>query len=227
MNRLLTERLGLLLQENRGAILLQNNNHMAGITKIDASTVKFIGQSDIVIFKEVEDYETATLASILVGGQSLGQIDGDSTEWTGEEATMENRVDEQGDIISTTTTKGTLSWAADVASTSQKMMETFLKGKVVEVPEGGKLGDAITDVKSITKLGIDLPVMTRPIAIINDEANRIILFPKAKILGDPSIEDKMLVIGLQVTAEYIDVNDLGTAVVIDGKPTYEDGVTAG
>lgn len=199
---------------------------MAGITKIDASTVKFIGQSDIVIFPEVKDYENATLATILINGQSLGQIDGDSTEWTGEEASMENRVDEQGDIISTTTTKGTLAWAADVASTSQKMMELFLKGKKVEIPEGGTLGD-LTDVTAITKLGIDLPVMTRPIAIINDEANRIILFPKAKILGDPSIEDKMLVIGLQVTAEYLDVNDLGTAVVIDGKPKYEDGVSAG
>lgn len=199
---------------------------MAGIRKIDASTVKFMGQSDIVIFPEVKDYETATLASILTGGESLGQIDGDSTEWTGDEASMENRVDEQGDIISTTTTKGTLSWAADVASTSQKMMELFLKGKTVTVPESGTLGD-IKDVKAITKLGIDLPVMTRPIAIINDEANRVILFPKAKILGDPSIEDKMLVIGLSVTAEYIDSNDLGTAVVIDGKPTYEADVLPG
>lgn len=199
---------------------------MAGITKIDASTLKFIGQSDIVIFPEVSDYETATLASIMVNGQSLGQIDGDSTEWTGEEATMENRVDEQGDIISTTTSKGTLAWSADVASTSQAMMELFLKGKKVTVPETGKLGE-ISNVKSITKLGIDLPVMTRPIAIVNDEANRIILFPKAKIVGDPSISNKMLVIGLKVTAEYIDSNDLGTAVVIDGTPDYDEGVIGG
>lgn len=62
--------------------------------------------------------------------------------------------------------------------------------------------------------------MTRPITIINDEANRIIFFPKVKILGDPSIEDKMLVIGLQVTAEYLDVNDLGTAVVIDSRQCH-------
>lgn len=226
MDYLLTERGSFLVLENWGLIVLQKSYEMAGITKIDASTVKFIGQSDIVIFPEVANYDEATLATILSGGQSLGQIDGDSTEWTGEEASMENRVDEQGDIISTTTTKGTLSWSADVASTSQKMMELFLKGKKVEVPSGGTLGD-FTEVKSITKLGIDLPVMTRPIAIINDEANRIVLFPKAKILGDPRIEDKMLVINLSVTAEYIDHGDLGTAVVIDGKPTYAEGVTAG
>jgi len=201
---------------------------MAGITKIDASTVKFIGQSDIVIFEEVDDYDSKkTLAQIMVNGQSLGQIDGDSTEWTGEEASMENRVDEQGDIISTTATKGTLSWSADVASTSQAMMKLFLKGKEVKAPEDGAIGDVLTDVKSITKLGIDLPVMTRPIAIINDEANRIVLFPKAKILGDPRIEDKMLVINLSVTAEFIDNGELGTAVVIDGKPTYAEGVNAG
>lgn len=190
------------------------------ISKIDASTVKFVGQSDIVIFPAVANYDTAKLSDILTGGQSLGQIDGDSTEWNGEEASMENRVDEQGDIITTTTKKGTLAFTCRVASTSQKMMQLFLKGQKVDVPTGATTFGDLKNVTEITKLGVDLPVMTRPIAIINDEANRMIIFPKAKILADPKIENKMLTINLKVTAEYVDSQWFGPCVIVDGTPSY-------
>lgn len=192
---------------------------MAGITKIDAVTGIFNGQSDIVIFPEVKDYSTATRASILTGGKSLGQIDGDTTEWAGEEASVETRVDEQGDVITVNPKKGTMGFKAVVASTSQAMIIELLKGEKITHSDSTAVGDmgAVTE---ITKFGDNLPVFTRPIGILNDEGTKLLLFPKAKIIASVSIKEKLLVVNITVTAEAVSTSELGTAMLFTGKATY-------
>ena len=62
---------------------------------------------------------------------------------------------------------------------------------------------------------------TRPIAIFNDEANKWILFPKAKIVGNLKLDNGLWRMSLSATAEYIDTATCGTFMMGAGTPTYE------
>lgn len=183
-----------------------------GITEV------FNGQSDIVVFDEVEDYTTATVNSIVATGQSLGQVVEDSTSWDGEEPSLDSINDEKGNVIVVNPSSGSYAFSCDVASLDDDFIKLFLKGKDVTVTgTGGSFGD----VTKAVKFGTDLPVITRPIAIINDEANKIILFPKAEIIANFSLDSKLWRIHISATAQYLDTTNLGTCMKFDGTPKYE------
>ena len=97
------------------------------IGKIEQASVLFAGQGDLIMFDEVADYGTATLAT-LDNPKSLGQIVQDSTSWEGEDPEITEVLDEQGNVITARTAAGTLGFSFDIASTSQEMIKTFLKG---------------------------------------------------------------------------------------------------
>lgn len=189
---------------------------MAGIKKA-AVTETFNGQSDIILFDEVADYSTATFSTVTASGLSLGQIVEDSTSWDGDEPSIDTIKDEQGDVIISQPQAGTYAFSCDVASTSAAMQELFLKAQKVTTPG---TSTSFTDVKNVTKV-VELPVITRPIAIVNDEANKVILFPKAKIIANMNLDSKLWRIHIQATAEFIDTATLGTFMMFDGKPKEE------
>lgn len=193
---------------------------MAGISKLDVATVLFNGQSDIVVFDEVEDYTSATFTSVTAQGSSLGQIVADSTSWDGDEPTLTELKDEQGDVITVTPESGTLAFSCDIASTSSNVIKLFLKGEAVETPGSSTTLGQVTDV---VKFGTELPVITRPIAIINDEVNRVLFFPKAKIVGNLALDSKLWRVHIAVTAEFIDTATLGTGMIMRAKPVYDQG----
>lgn len=193
---------------------------MAGISKLDVATVLFNGQSDIVVFNEVEDYATATFSNITAAGASLGQIVEDSTSWDGDEPTLSEIKDEQGDVITVTPESGTLAFSADIASTSTNVLEIFMKGEKINSPGSSA---TLGEVSDVVKFGTELPVITRPIAIINDEANRVLFFPKAKIIGNLALDSKLWRVHISVTAEFIDTDTLGTGMIMRAKPVYDSG----
>ena len=87
--------------------------------------------------------------------------------------------DEQGDPIVSTVTAGTYAFSCDIADLSDEMATALMKAtKVEELGTSTSIGN-LTDVVKF----VELPVTTAPIAIFNDEANKWILFPKAKIVG--------------------------------------------
>lgn len=189
---------------------------MAGIKHEVMSTV-FVGQSDIVVFDEVADYKTATFDSITAAGGSVGQVSGDSSEYAGEDAETENWVDEQGDIITSTTTAGTVAIRFNMADLSADNIAKFLKGTKLE----GLTSTLLKEVKNAVGFGVDLPVMTRPIGWFNDEANRALFLPKAKIVSSLGTDGKRFTINATATAEYINNATLKTAMLFDAKPLYE------
>ena len=65
---------------------------------------------------------------------------------------------------------------------------------------------------------VELPVTTKPIAIFNDEANKWILFPKAKIVGNLTLDSKLWRLHIVATAEFIDTETLGTFMMGKGTP---------
>ncbi len=191
---------------------------MPGIKERTMSEV-LIGQSDLVMFGEVADYKTATFDSITASGSSVGQVSGDSSEWAGEEATLENWVDEQGNNISSTPKAGTSAVKFSMADLSNDKISLFLKGTVYE----GLTSKSIEEIKSVVGFGVKLPVITRPLGWFNDENNRCLFFPKAKIVSNLSYSDGHFTIDATAVAEYINIKgQLQTAMIINGKAKYED-----
>lgn len=193
---------------------------MATTTGIKARKISeiFNGQSDIVLFDAPETYnEETTFEAVTAKGMSLGQVVEDSTSWEGDEPSIEAIKDEQGDVIVSTVTAGTYAFSCDIADISEDMATAIMKATKVTIL-GTSTG--INSPQNVLKF-VELPVTTRPIAIFNDEANKWILFPKAKIVGSLSLENKLWRIHIVATAEYIDTDTLGTFMMGKGTPIAE------
>ena len=185
---------------------------MKTFTPIDEITSVFSGQSDVVVGVEDPTYSSATLDELFgEGAKSLGQIVEDSTSWDGDEPTMDPLRDEQGDTITTRITAGTLAFSLDIASTSTEMLKAFMKAEEV----AGFTSTVFGTGAKATKFGVELPVVTRPIMIANDEGIKALVFPKAKIVGNLSYADKLWRIHISVTAEWIDTKNLGTGMLLE------------
>lgn len=197
---------------------------MAGIIKA-TPTSTFNGQSMIIVFDEVEDYATATVGSITGKGFDVGQVFQGSTSWTGEDPSFDNVLDEQGDVIVPNPTKGTYGFDFEMADFSSAKFKTFLKGKdIASLGTGSAFGSDATAVATTN----EMPVITRPIAIVNDESNKAAFFPKARILTGPSMEDKLFVLKSTVMAQDCDTDNLGTFMLIDKvKLTFAANAGAG
>lgn len=185
---------------------------MAGITKA-TPTSTFNGQSMIIVFDEVSDYSTATVGSITGTGFDVGQVFQGSTSWTGEDPSFDNVLDEQGDVIVPNPTAGTYGFDFEMADFSADKFKTFLKGKsITTLGSGSAFGETATAVATTEAM----PVITRPIALVNDESNKAMFFPRARIITGPSMEDKLFVLKASVVAQDCNVEDkLGTFMLID------------
>lgn len=189
----------------------------SAIVPFEAAGKLFAGQGDLVIFDAISDYSGKSLADFS-NPKSLGQIVQDSTTWEGEDVSTDQILDEQGNLITARVTAGTLGFSFDIASTSASMVETFLNGQSVttpgnpgtmfDVPDGGSV--------SAKGFGTELPVITRPIAVINDEKNRAWVYPKAKITANLAYSDGLYRIHAVVLAEQVNVTGkLYTGMILD------------
>ena len=174
----------------------------------------FNGQSDIVLFDEPSGGYTAetTFANVTASGMSLGQVVEDSTSWEGEDPSIDSIKDEQGDIIVSSVTAGTYGFSCDVADISEDMAIALMKAAKVQTP-GTSTG--IGTLSGVLKF-VELPITTRPIAIFNDEANKWILLPKAKIVGNLTLDNQLWRLHIVATAEYVNTATLATFMMCKG-----------
>ena len=181
------------------------------IAKLEGAAKLFAGQGDLVIFDAIADYAAKTLAD-LVNPKSLGQIVQDSTSWEGEDVNTDQILDEQGNLITARVTAGTLGFSFDIASTSPTMVKTFLAG----VDITGTTLTGLFDTNTVTAVGFGtaLPVMTRPIAVLNDELNRAWIYPKAKITSNLTLADGLYRIHAVVLAENVDNKDQSNNTIL-------------
>lgn len=191
---------------------------MAGIKSRKVTEV-FNGQSDIVLFDAPSGGYTAetSFSDVTASGMSLGQVVEDSTSWEGDEPSIDSIKDEQGDIIVPTVTAGTYAFSCDIADLSEEMATAIMKASKVASP-GSSTG--IGTPTNVLKF-VELPVTTKPIAIFNDEANKWILFPKAQIVGNLTLDSKLWRLHIVATAQFIDTATLGTFMMGKGTPTAD------
>ena len=190
------------------------------VTKADVSQL-FMGQSDIILFDKVDDYNTAKI-STLANPKSLGDIDQDSTSWTGDDPEIEPRRNEQGEAVTSRVTNGTQAYEFSIMSMDFNNVKTFLAPGVVKAITAttGAAWGATNGIKKVVGFGSTPSVMTRPIMLSNDEGDLSLLFPKAKIVSNLTLDDGMFLLHVSVTAEAIDTDDLDTAMLIEGKVEY-------
>ena len=189
------------------------------ITKVDASTVPFVGQGDLIIFSSTfansKTYDNATLADFQ-SPQSLGQIVQDSTSWEGEDVSTSQILDEQGNLITAKVTAGTLSFSFDIASTSANMMTKFMKAASITPGSATYLETGATAVG----FGVELPVFTCPILVADQEKKRAWVYPKAKITSNLAYSDGLYRIHAVVLAEQVDTASLKTGILLEGTLKY-------
>ena len=172
----------------------------------------FVGQGDIVMWDEISSYAAATLASFQ-NGRSVGNVKEDSTNWTGEDVSETVIRNEQGNPIATITTAGTLAFEMTLAIELLKGANINISS--LSVPWLKSVGTA-----TAMGFGVDLPVITRPIAIINEDLNKTLIFPKAKISSALVIEDKMICIHCTVSAQSVNTASLNTGMIVNGAIAY-------
>jgi hypothetical protein len=196
---------------------------MAGIKKA-TPTSEFNGQSYMIVFDEVEDYDGKTVGDITKSGFDVGQVYQGSTTWNGEDPSFEDELDEQGDIIVSNPTKGTFGFDFEMADFSSAKFKEFLKGAVITSLGTGSAFGANATATATTE---EMPVITRPIALVNDTAKKALFFPKARILTGPNMENKLFVLKSVVKAQDCNVKGkLGTMMLIDKIDLVFENTTA-
>ena len=185
------------------------------IGKFDNVTSVFAGVSDIIVGDVAADsaYESGTLDTLFATAKSVGQVKEDSTNWTGDDPTVDSVKDEKGNIITTKTTAGTFAFEFLMASMSPNILKAFMKAEDVAsaVSSSGPFGAGAGSVKIV-----DLPVTVRPIMVANDVADKAIVFPKAKIVASITREDGVFFVKGTATAEFVDTTKLGTFMLLNG-----------
>lgn len=191
------------------------------ISTFEAATVPFVGQGDIVIFKETTIDSKTNFASF-EEAKSLGQIVQDSSTWEGEDASTEEIRDEQGNTITVKPIAGTLGYSIDIASTSANMLKKFMKAVDISAADiGAAEAQWIANAATAVGFGVDIPVVEIPILWINDTKTRSLFFPKAKITSNFAYTDGLFRIHATVVAENVNTEHLKTAMVIEGAPAYD------
>lgn len=199
---------------------------MAGIKDFEPATGVFAGQGDLGIFDAPTNYANATFAG-LANPRSLGQIVQDSTSWDGEDPETTTIKDEQGQIITARVVAGTLGFSFELASTSLEMVEKFLGGEKILASALGTNENFDGAIEAVG-FGVDLPVFTAPLFILNDDKTRMWLYPKSKIVGNLSWADGLWRIKATVTCEYLNTASLKTGMILNlpNGAKYDDSAAA-
>lgn len=177
------------------------------ITQLDDSASFFKGYSTAIIFDALSGTEVCP--GDLVNPKWIGSIFQGSISWTGEAPTMTPHRNEDGNSVYTFASGGSSGIQLDVMSTSNTMITTFLKGTAIENANMGApaklsyIDETARGTVSAVGWGDQLPVIERPIALVNDLDNQVLLFPKALIAASIVNNDRALHIRLAVNAQEL------------------------
>lgn len=191
------------------------------VDRLEGVTGLFSGQGDLFIFDTLAEasYATASI-STFTNPKSLGQIVQDSTSWDGEDPEVTELKDEQGNIITAKVAAGTLAFSFDIASTSSTMIEKFLRGVGITSTISSDSTPWVEDGIKITGFGHEIPVVTVPMAIVNDEKNKTWFYPKTKVTSNLAYADGIWRIHCACIAENINTTTLKTGMLIEAAVEY-------
>ena len=172
----------------------------------------FNGVGDVIVFDAITDASLATAKiSSLANGMSLGDLFDGTVSYTGDDPTMNDIKNEQGQVIYSYAEDGTFSFEATIAKLNPAATVKFLKGTVIT---DASLSATTWQNSGGTHVGFGDQVATQflPIAWLNREKNMIVTFPKALVTATLTNQDGG--IGLKLSAKAMKVNTANLKTVM-------------
>ena len=184
------------------------------ISKLDASIGGvFNGVGDVIIYDTLSDASLANAKlSGLSNGKSLGDLYDGTVSYTGDEPTMTDIKNEQGQVIYSFAEDGTFSFEGTIASLNPAVTQKFLKGTLIA---DASAGAATWLAAGATTVGFGEQTATfyAPITWLNREKNKAITFPKALIVATLSNQDDGIGIKFSAKAQKVDTATLKTVML--------------
>lgn len=187
------------------------------IGKVDLVPEFFVGQGDLILFDEVSNYATATLATF-ANPKSLGNIHLDSTNYTGEAPALESLRNEQGKAYYYTATAGTFGMEFFVPSVTPEMLKLLYGAEDIDATLTDTNG--LPDGADVVGFMHELVVLERPFMIANETKNMALIVPRAKLVASPSVVDKVTGSLVALSAADIDTDALKTLMMLYGNLVY-------
>lgn len=188
------------------------------ITQIEGTAQTFLYNGLVAFGDPVADYSSTDLDTIMKTMKGVGQIPDGSTEWTGEDTSMENWTDEGGGVLDVTITQGTFGFAFEVASFSKEQLQRWLKSTTISTSFDGTAVDSGATVEGIA----EIPIQTLPGCIIDQTKKQAIVYPKMQVTGNVSYADKRFRLKINATALSVNTDKLKTMMTIKGAIKTED-----
>lgn len=173
------------------------------IGTLDSSKTFFKGFNTGIIFAALAGSETD--AGDLSTPQWIGDVFQGSMSWVGDAPEITAHKNEKGELLYNLSASGSSAMQLDLASTSDTIMTTFMKGTSIITANVGAPSFIDVDVttESAVGWGDELPVINRPFAIVNDTNDQILLFPNAHIVAQVVNNDRALHVRLTITAQTL------------------------
>ena len=173
------------------------------ITNLDTPKTFFKGFNTGIIFSALAGSETDI--GDLSTPQWIGDVFQGSMSWVGDAPEITSHKNEKGELLYNLSASGSSAMQLDLASTSDTIITTFMKGTEVITANVGAPSfiDVDVNTESAVGWGDELPVINRPFAIVNDTNDQILLFPNAHIVAQIVNNDRALHVRLTITAQTL------------------------
>ena len=173
------------------------------ISNLDTSKTFFKGFNTGIIFSALAGSETDI--GDLSTPQWIGDVFQGSMSWVGDAPEITSHKNEKGELLYNISASSSSALQLDLASTSDTIITTFMKGTTIITANVGAPTFVDTDVnnESAVGWGDELPVINRPFAIVNDTYDQTLIFPNAHIVAQIVNNDRALHVRLTVTAQTL------------------------
>jgi hypothetical protein len=173
----------------------------------------FNGVGDIVVFDNITDanYSAAKL-STLANAMSLGDLYNGAASYTGDEPTIEQIKNEQGQVVYSYAEDGTFSFEAVIINLNPAATQKFLKG--VSIADASLAGTTWQNTGGThVGFGHEIPAQYMPVSWFNRDKNILLTFPKALCVANLVNQDGGVGLKVKFTAQKLNTANLKTVML--------------
>lgn len=173
----------------------------------------FNGVGDVIIFDAITDatYATAKISDF-ANGKSLGDLYDGTVSYTGDEPSVEQLKNEQGQVVYSYGEDGTISFELTVMRLNPAVTQRFLKGVTLT---DASLGATTWQNSGATHIGFghEIPAQYMPVSWFNRDKNMLLTIPKALCIATLSNQDGGIGLKATFTAQKMNTANLKTAIL--------------
>ncbi|MEG0560166.1 MAG: hypothetical protein RR513_06585 [Muribaculaceae bacterium] len=194
------------------------------ITQLDPIEDYFLVGNEIIIFDApLAGYTATTTLADFKNPMSIGNIEDGSFAEEGEDATFEDWKNIEGGSVTSTPTEGSNGFSFNHMSFTPERIKKMMGGSALTDTAATatfvKVGSKVTGFGG--KKGT---IIVCPIAILDRERKRWMLYPKGRIATSLTASGNRYIMKSTVKADFIETPNLETVMYIQGDAVYSTGV---